>query len=744
MKRMQVRHPKTLALIGLALFLASVVATAHAATSGPVVVTVEYNVIGGAKGYSAPVLSYYLGGVLNSTVLVNQTEALLIDSGSKWSISATLPGSNSTFRWATPTSMGTARAGLVNVTYYFQVQVSLLVATVDGGKAAPVVNYTEYGQTLFDKPSGQAVWLDYRSQYNYSSSETTSRPGERYLGVGTLSGNATSPGSVTATYFHQWLVTANYTMSGGSGLKSPTFMGVAEGSTVSMPLFTNSTQVWLDSGSQFNATQQVAVSPNERWSMDAKAGTVSSDLNLTFSYYLQYTLTSSYEVLAGHSPSQPVLNFTSYGGGERIASMESPVTVWADAGSNFAMNVLLQGSSGTERWVSTGDTSGTLDSPTVITPVYYHQYLVQIGYSLQGNGSPGAPVLTFVSLGVGQTLTPSYQALWADGGSRLLLTEALAGAPQGARWELGNQVPGVVSAPIRENVTYYLQVEATITLQVNGGGNLTATYGALTRFVFTYLGRPMSPEVQNATYWLDSGSPWSVTPVVQGGLGERWILVGENSSGSATAPFSLSLSYQHQYQVVASLGSPGGQLMPNPTGWYDNGAQVEFVANSSSGWEFGYWGGNQNLTTSSGTLTITGFTNETAVFYPGVTISAESGGSVKVVGDISSGIANSSKPFVAYETPGSTVTLYATPSSSISQFNSWTGNETGNQNPLKFVVNAPVQVSAAFGLSTFNVLAVVGGVALVVICVFMAFPTLRKRPKAFLNDVLGRIGLGGR
>ena len=743
MSLVPIRNQKAIGLIGLALLLATVVATAHAATSGPVVVTVEYHIIGGAKGSGAPVFSYYLGGVLNSTVLVNQTQALLIDSGSRWTISGQLPGSNSTYRWATPVSTGTARTGLVNVTYYLQLSVSLLVTTMDGGKATPVVNFTQYGTPLLDRPSGQTVWIDNGTQYSYSAVVGTSRPGERYIGVGTLSGNATGPGAVTVTYFHQRLLTANYSLSGGSGMKPPVLTGVAEGSAESTVLSTNSSQVWLDSGLPYNATQQVNVSPNERWSSETAAGTVSSDLNITFRYYLQYTLQSSFTVVGGQSPSQPVLNFTFYGTHERIATQESPVTVWADAGSSFAMNALLQGSSASERWVSNQTTSGTLDSPAELSPAYYHQYLVQIGYSLRGKGAPASPVLTYVSMGTENTVTPSYLPLWADGESRVLLTQTLQGSSQGTRWELGGQVPQVLSAPITENFTYYLQVAAQISVDVTGGGSFPGSVG-----FFTSLGNTVSIPLNSTTYWLDRGSTWGFQANVTGRTGEMWVLVGTHPTGTATAPLSLTLTYQHEFEVVTSLGPYGGGHVTtspsNSTQWVPYDQQVSLSAINDSGWEFGYWLGNQNLTSSSVALKIEGFVNETAVFYPEVTVISQSGGTVRVVGDNSSGTASPSKPFVGYETPGSALTVYATPSNSISQFDSWAGTSTGTRNPLTIAVNGPSQVSAAFSTSTLNLLILVGGVALVSVGVLIAFLEFRKGRKPSLKGILRLVGLGGK
>jgi hypothetical protein len=136
--------------------------------------------------------------------------------------------------------------------------------------------------------------------------------------------------------------------------------------------------------------------------------------------------------------------------------------------------------------------------------------------------------------------------------------------------------------------------------------------------------------------------------------------------------------------------------------------------------------------------------NETVVFYPEVTISAGSGGTVRVAGDVSSGSASPSKPFVAYETPGSTVTVYATSSNPISQFNSWTGNATGSKNPLTIQAAGPIRVSATFGTSSFNLLILAGGVALVIVGAFLAFRTLRKGRRAFLENTLGGLGLGGK
>jgi len=109
----------------------------------------------------------------------------------------------------------------------------------------------------------------------------------------------------------------------------------------------------------------------------------------TFSVYSQYQVAASYSTSDSTTPSAPVvLSGTSLGSPSYTTLTTSIQKVWLDAGSSWSVNSTIVAGSGTEQWIATTGTSGTVSSSTAVSPLYYHQYNVSFAVSGDGSTSP--------------------------------------------------------------------------------------------------------------------------------------------------------------------------------------------------------------------------------------------------------------------------------------------------------------------------------------------------------------------
>src|SRR5208282_2965532 len=125
--------------------------------------------------------------------------------------------------------------------------------------------------------------------------------------------------------------------------------------------------------------------------------------------------------------------------------------------------------------------------------------------------------------------------------------------------------------------------------------------------------------------WLDSGSAYSVPQSFSLGSGQRLTTNG-TVTGSVSADLMVELVYDHQFYIgIKQNISSGGTVSPS-SGWYDSGSRLQMDAVAASGWQFEGWSGvgADSASNSSASFSLTvgpgAPANETAAFYPGVTI----------------------------------------------------------------------------------------------------------------------------
>jgi hypothetical protein len=152
------------------------------------------------------------------------------------------------------------------------------------------------------------------------------------------------------------------------------------------------TTYWLDYGSSWSVTNPLSGSTSsERWSTSQTgAGTVSGPTTTTFQYYHQFSLSIGYVTMGGGNPGPLELNISSLGLPSTSLLGATQGTAWADSGSTFSLTGVAYASSN-ERWsILAQATTGSVSSAVVLSPLYYHQYHVQI-LSDTGQGGSVSP-----------------------------------------------------------------------------------------------------------------------------------------------------------------------------------------------------------------------------------------------------------------------------------------------------------------------------------------------------------------
>jgi hypothetical protein len=209
----------------------------------------------------------------------------------------------------------------------------------------------------------------------------------------------------------------------------------------------------------------------------------------------------------------------------------------------------------------------------------------------------------------------------------------------------------------------------------------------------------MNQTLAGTEVWADAGSEANF-PVFLPGSGpyERW--VASSSYYGISGSGNSSVVYQNQFYVSVVPSPSGAGGVSTQPGWLDAGATITVNATASPGWEFGVWTGTGvpavSGHTSSETFVVTGTVNQTAVFYPGLTIRVSGGGTVSYVGGGVKG--STSGTATIYVPVGSSVSLTESPPSILYVFGGWGGPLTGTAQAQSVQPQGPVTVTANFVL----------------------------------------------
>ena len=163
------------------------------------------------------------------------------------------------------------------------------------------------------------------------------------------------------------------------------------------------------------------------------------------------------------------------------------------------------------------------------------------------------------------------------------------------------------------------------------------------------------------------------------------LIVTVNANKSITANFTLIPATTYTLNVTAQNGT----VTKNPNQQkYNSGTKVTLTATPASGYEFISWSGDTSGSTNPLTVTMNSNKNITANF----TLKAASTYTLNVSAQNGTVAKN---PNQQTYNSGTTVRLTATPDNGY-EFSSWSGDATGNNNPLTVVMDSNKNITANF------------------------------------------------
>ncbi len=629
-----------------------------------------------------------------------------LDTGAKWDLPAALNESTATDRWITlGQTSGTMSASVsLSLAYFHQYLETVSYAVIGGGSpSTPTLDFVVLGapQQTPVNGSARAIWIDAGSLYSITNPLGGSTINEGWF-TQKATGTISAAGNFMRAYYHQYLVIGQYSVADGGTPTAPTFSTTSFGVAFSQALTASAQSIWVDIGSIYDLTNPLGESSaNQRWfTSDATNGFVSSPLTVFPVYYRQFIVSPMYDVIGGGTPTAPTFVSTSLGTTISSVLTSTPQTLWLDAVSAYSATDPLQGSTPDERWWAT-NAEGTIVDSISLNITFYRQIPVSLSYSVMGGGGPLPPDLAYSFSGTETfaTLTNSSVVYWLDYGTTWSALNPLAGSSPSERWQsaLSSESP---SQSTNVSLSYYHQVLISTNYTIIGGGGPKPPFLKSTRFG-TQIEVPVNTIPQGV--WLDSGSAYSITnPLTATGHAERW-MAERNVNGTISFSSGFYLLYVHQFRVNLILSPPQGGLVLDASGWYNIGTTQIINAFPKPEWKFGGWNGtgvgSYTGLNSNSSILVEAPVNETAYFYPGLTISAIGRGAVTYTYASVTGSVPESTTKIIFVKPGTNVTLSAVASSYVDGFTEWRGGASGRRPATTVVVNQPVTIDSVFGIN---------------------------------------------
>lgn len=510
----------------------------------------------------------------------------------------------------------------------------------------------------------------------------------------------TSAGNIhTCSYYSQVLETFDYSLAGSTTAPStPRLSYTTFGAATSTPLTGSESSIWLDTGSGWSVPSSLSGSTGtERWQTSIASGAATAGQSVPITYYHQFMVTFGFSVKGGgvdYLP--PTASFSSFGATSKGTSG------WADAGSTYNYTNPLAGSTSLERWManSTG-AQGKVTAASTVSPSFYHQFAFSMNFTVIGGGPYNNARLNFTSLGVPslEQLSRSTSTFWLDASTNWAVSSLLPSSTPSEQWITTKANSGTALAPVTATYTYYHQFLGTLQYSILGPGGSPPVPSV--NYTSVGFQRTASLTKTPTGYWMDSGSTWSSPTILPGTYDERW-QSNMTLPGSATEPFVLDLRFTHQFFVAVGVNNPAAGSVANTDQWRNQGDSVILNATAAKQWSFAYWRGqtpfSYNGTVPLPAFVVLGPANETAVFYPGLTITTGNQGSV----DYSFGTINGTVPVggnsTIYPPPGRNVTLIVRPINVDIKFLGWTGLIHGAELESSVAITSPGHVQAAFSL----------------------------------------------
>lgn len=206
-----------------------------------------------------------------------------------------------------------------------------------GASSAPVLTYVTGGsqKTATLTQTSQTFTADTGTAWSVTNPLTSSTSSERWQTSQTTSGTAASSQTTTFVYYHQYLVTFNFTVGGGgTGYSSPAATCQQFGSPISSAM---GAQTWADAAAYSFPSPLLGSSSSERWTTDTASGAVSASGSIIAAYTHQFYVT---------------INLTPASGGSVSAA-----SGWFDSGAAFQPTASSSDGWQFEGWTGSGQGS---------------------------------------------------------------------------------------------------------------------------------------------------------------------------------------------------------------------------------------------------------------------------------------------------------------------------------------------------------------------------------------------------
>jgi len=343
--------------------------------------------------------------------------------------------------------------------------------------------------------------------------------------------------------------------------------------------------------------QSTGSTQQESWQFTLPASNVTfSASNSTFIYYYFDLLSQNiaFNLVGGGSPSYPNVTYTSAPQSSSNAT-DSPAqynltlsasyqTIWPERSTKYFVtpNPILNGT--TERWMA-AISSWTTPQSGNVQATYYHQYLYNLTFNVNGPSGWSPPLLTATQNGTSYTptLSQSYASYWLDNSTSWSVSNPLPGSTQTNYWKDNiDATSGTVSGSLTYNFTYQwgYSIPFTLTsgpfanafcLQTSSAGPYNITFQNMTSLNavysndtnFWFYGFPSSSSVRffNASqvpfgYLVITGNQsFTPPPGLQAGTN---LCIWVPTSASQT---STSLGFGPLNQVAPRIIAPFGSVL---------------------------------------------------------------------------------------------------------------------------------------------------------------------------------------
>ena len=572
-------------------------------------------------GQASTILTLNVGGVSTASSLAWS------DYNTAVTFSASTTLSNSTQRWAIngaySTGVLTTGGNTYSRTYYHQCLQTLSYSINGGGTgySAPIFTANTFGvsapQTLTTSATG--YWFD-ASSWSVTNPLGGSSSSQQWQTSQTTSGTISSSATTAFAYYHQYLQTLSYSVSGGSP-SAPSATGTSLGVAYVPSLTTTATGYWFDASGSITFSTSVG-GTGERWT--PVPASISATLSQTqvVSMSHQWLVTFSQSGLSSDATG----TVATIAGATKVYS-DLPFSVWVDASSGsvtYSYTATVTSSTTGKQYVKTSTDSSPvtgLSGPLTVTGTYKTQY--QVTFTQSGLSSDATGTVATIA-GATKVYSDLPFSVWVDASSGSVTysyTATVTSSTTGKQYVKtstdSSPVTGL-SGPLTVTGTYKTQYQVTFT-QSGLSSDATGTVATIAGATKVYSDLPFS-------VWVDASSgsvTYSYTATVTSSTtGKQYVKTSTDSSPvtGLSGPLTVTGTYKTQWQVtfaqsgldssatgtVLTVGSTTYTYsqLPQTNFWVDSGTSYSYSPSvqAGAGKTFGY----TSVTGLSSPITATG------------------------------------------------------------------------------------------------------------------------------------------